>query len=122
MTNLVIILGRAGKDAELAYTPSGAAVCKFSLATSEKWNKDGQKQERTDWHNIIVWGKLAELCNRQIRKGDQIYIEGKLQTSSWEKDGQKFYKTEINAFKVQWFHKKAEKEEKKESTEGAYDI
>ena len=82
--NKVIILGRLGQDPELKYTPSGAGVCNFSLATTESWNdkNSGQKQERTEWHRVVVWGKLAELCNQYLSKGRQAYVEGKLQTRS----------------------------------------
>ncbi len=102
--NKVIILGRLGQDPELKYTPTGAAVCNFSLATSENWtDKSGQKQERTEWHRVVVWGKLAELCNQYLTKGRQAYLEGRLQTRSWEdKNGQKRYTTEINATTVQF--------------------
>jgi single-strand DNA-binding protein len=103
--NKVIILGRLGQDPELKYTPSGAAVCNFSLATSESWNDKatGQKQERTEWHRIVVWGKLAELCNQYLSKGRQAFVEGKIQTRSWEdKDGNKRYTTEIAANTVQF--------------------
>ena len=102
--NKVILLGRLGQDPELKYTPSGAAVCNFSMATSENWaGKDGQRQERTEWHRIVVWGKLAELCNQYLSKGRQAYVEGRLQTRSWDdKNGQKRYTTEINANTVQF--------------------
>lgn len=102
--NKVIILGRLGQDPELKYTPGGMAVCNFTLATSESWaDKAGQKQERTEWHRIVVWGKLAELCNQYLTKGRQAYIEGSLQTRSWDdKTGQKRYTTEINARTVQF--------------------
>ena len=103
--NKVIILGRLGQDPEIKYTPSGAAVCNFSLATSETWNdkSSGQKQEKTEWHKIVVWGKLAELCNQYLAKGRQAFVEGKLQTRSWDdKDGNKRYSTEINATTVQF--------------------
>ena len=81
--NKVIILGRLGQDPELKYTPGGAAVCNFSLATSENWtDKSGQRQERTEWHRVVVWGKLAELCNQYLSKGRQAYIEGRLQTEA----------------------------------------
>lgn len=102
--NKVIILGRLGQDPELKYTPSGAAVCNFSLATSESWtDKAGQKQEKTEWHRIVVWGKLAELCNQYLAKGRQAFVEGKLQTRSWDdKDGTKRYSTEIMANTVQF--------------------
>ena len=102
--NKVILLGRLGQDPELKYTPSGAAVCNFSVATTENWSdKQGQKQEHTEWHRIVVWGKLGELCNQYLAKGRQAFIEGKLQTRSWEaKEGGKRYTTEINATSVQF--------------------
>ena len=101
--NKVILIGRLGQDPELKYTPSGAAVCNFSLATTENWaDKNGQKQERTEWHRIVVWGKLAELCNQYLSKGRQAFVEGSLQTRSWEKDGVKRYTTEINARNIQF--------------------
>lgn len=103
--NKVILLGRLGQDPELKYTPSGAAVCNFSLATTESWNdkSSGQKQERTEWHRVVVWGKLAELCNQYLAKGRQAFVEGRLQTRSWDdQNGQKRYTTEINATTVQF--------------------
>ncbi|MDD0851450.1 single-stranded DNA-binding protein [Halobacteriovorax sp. GB3] len=102
--NKVILIGRLGQDPELKYTPSGAAVCNFTLATSESWaDKSGQKQERTEWHRVVVWGKLAELCNQYLAKGRQCFVEGQLQTRSWDdKDGNKRYTTEINARNIQF--------------------
>ena len=103
--NKVILLGRLGQDPELKYTPAGMAVCNFSVATSESWSDktSGQKQEKTEWHRIVVWGKLAELCGQYLAKGRQAYIEGSLQTRSWDaKDGQKKYTTEIVARTVQF--------------------
>lgn len=103
--NKVILLGRLGQDPEYKVTPSGAAVCNFSLATSETWNdkNSGQKQEKTEWHRVVVWGKLAEICNQYLSKGSQAFVEGRLQTRSWEdKDGNKKYTTEINATTVQF--------------------
>lgn len=102
--NKVMLIGRLGQDPELKYTPSGAAVCNFSLATTESWaDKSGQKQERTEWHRVVVWGKLAELCNQYLAKGRQAFVEGSLQTRSWDgKDGTKRYTTEINAKSVQF--------------------
>jgi len=102
--NKVMIIGRLGQDPEMKYTPSGAAVCNFSVATSESWtDKSGQKQEKTEWHRIVVWGKLAELCNQYLAKGRQAYIEGKMQTRSWDdKDGNKKYTTEVQALTVQF--------------------
>ena len=105
--NKAIILGRLGQDPELKFTPSGAAVCNFSLATSEKWkDKDGQQQERTEWHRVTVWKKQAELCNQYLKKGSQCLIEGKIQTRSWDdKDGKKCYTTEIIGDRVQFLGK-----------------
>lgn len=102
--NKVILLGRLGQDPELKYTPGGAAVCNFSMATTEAWtDKQGQKQEKTEWHRIVVWGKLAELCNQYLAKGRQAFVEGRLQTRNWDdKDGTKRYTTEIMASTVQF--------------------
>lgn len=102
--NKVILIGRLGQDPEVRYTPSGQAVANFSMATSENWTgKDGQKQERTEWHKIVVWGRLAELCKDYLRKGRQVYIDGKLQTRNWDdKDGKKRYTTEVVATTVQF--------------------
>lgn len=101
--NKAIIVGSLGKDPEITYTSDGNAVCKFSIATSESWtDKSGQKRESTEWHNIVVFGKLAENCAEYLTKGSKAYVEGKLKTSSWEKDGHKFYKTEIVAKHVEF--------------------
>ncbi|MBP5296238.1 MAG: single-stranded DNA-binding protein [Bacteriovoracaceae bacterium] len=101
--NKVILIGRLGQDPELKYTPSGQAVTTFSLATSENWtDKGGQKQERTEWHRIVVWGKSAENCSKYLAKGRQVFVEGRLQTRSWDKEGQKHYTTEIVANTIQF--------------------
>lgn len=102
--NKVILLGRLGQNPEIRYTPSGAAVANFSVATNESWtDKSGQKQERTEWHRVVVWGKLAELCNQYLGKGRQVYLEGRLQTRQWQdKDGQTKYTTEVQAQTVQF--------------------
>ena len=102
--NKVILVGRLGQNPEVRYTPSGAAVANFSVATNESWNdKAGQKQERTEWHRVVVWGKLAELCNQYLQKGRQVYLEGRLQTRQWQdKDNQTRYTTEIQAQTVQF--------------------
>jgi single-strand DNA-binding protein len=101
--NKVILVGNLGKDPELRYTPSGVAVATFSIATSERFKgKDGQQQERTEWHNIVVWRQLAEICGKYLHKGKQVYIEGKLQTRSYDdRDGNKRYVTEIVADQMQ---------------------
>jgi single-strand DNA-binding protein len=103
--NKVILVGRLGGDPELRYTPGGQAVARLSLATSEAWtDKQGQKQERTEWHRVVVWGKMAEVCGQHLSKGRQVYIEGRLQTRSWDdkNSGQKKYSTEIVANTVQF--------------------
>jgi len=102
--NKVILLGRLGQNPEVRNTPSGASVANFSLATNETWmDKNGQKQERTEWHRIVVWGKLADLCGQYLSKGRQAYVEGRLQTRQWQdKDGQTKYTTEVQAQTVQF--------------------
>lgn len=96
--NKAIIVGNLGKDPELKYTPSGTAVATFSVATSESWKDDkGTINERTEWHTVIAWRKLAEIVGEYLKKGKKVYIEGKIQTRSWDKDGTKHYKTEIVA-------------------------
>ncbi len=102
--NKVILIGRLGQNPEVRYTPSGAAVANFSVATNESWmDKAGQKQERTEWHRIVVWGKTAENCNQYLTKGRQVYVEGRLQTRQWQdKDGQTKYTTEVQAQTVQF--------------------
>jgi single-strand DNA-binding protein len=102
--NKVILVGRLGQNPEVRYTPAGAAVANFSIATSESWmDKSGQKQEKTEWHRIVVWGKTAENCNQYLSKGRQIYVEGRLPTRQWQdKDGQTKYTTEIQAQTVQF--------------------
>lgn len=101
--NKVIIVGRLGSDPEMKAVGQGSTVTRLSVATSESWtDKNGQKQERTEWHRITVWGKLAELCGKYLAKGRQVYVEGKLQTRSWEDNGQKKYATDIVASTVQF--------------------
>lgn len=101
--NKVILIGNVGADPELRYTPGGTAVSNFNMATNESWNDSGgEKQERTEWHRIVVWGRLAEICNQYLRKGSKVYIEGRLQTRSWDgQDGQKRYTTEVVARDMQ---------------------
>lgn len=100
--NKVIIVGNITRDPELKALPSGAAVATFSIATNEVYTKDGQKHESTEYHNIVAWGKTAENIARYMKKGSQIYVEGKLQTRSWDKDGEKRYRTEVVALNVQF--------------------
>jgi len=102
--NKAFLIGRLGGDPEVRYTSNGGAVANFSLATNENWtDKNGQKQERTEWHRIVVWGKLGELCGQYLAKGRQAFVEGRLQTREWtDKEGAKRYTTEVVAQNVQF--------------------
>lgn len=102
--NKVILIGRLGNNPEIRYTPSGAAVANFNVATNENWtDKSGQKQERTEWHRVVVWGKIAQLCGEYLAKGRQVYLEGRLQTRQWQdKEGVTKYTTEVIASTVQF--------------------
>jgi single-strand DNA-binding protein len=100
MINKVILVGRLGKDPEIRSTPQGNTVAKFTMATDEKFtDRAGEKQERTEWHNIVAWGKLGEICGQYLKKGKLVYIEGSIRTDSWDdkESGQKKYRTEIVA-------------------------
>src|SRR5215216_2392398 len=100
--NKVILVGNLGRDAELRYTPGGAAVATLNLATTEVWNdRSNQRQEKTEWHRVVLWGKQAESLQEYLTKGKQIYVEGRLQTRQWDdKDGNKRYTTEIKADRI----------------------
>lgn len=102
--NKVILVGRLGADPELKSVGQGQSVARLSIATSEQWTgKDGQRQERTEWHRVVVWGRQAETCGKHLSKGRQVYVEGRLQTRQWEdQQGQKRYTTEIVANTVQF--------------------
>jgi len=117
--NKVILIGRLGQDPELKYAPNGVAVASLNLATSEVKMKDGKREEKTEWHRVIVFGKQAESCKKYVGKGRQVYIEGKLQTRSWEKDKQKHSIVEIVANVVQ-FLGDAKKEEKDETLQTSF--
>jgi single-strand DNA-binding protein len=97
--NKVILVGNLGADPQIRYTPQGTAVANFSLATTERFtNKNGERESRTEWHRIVAWGRLAEICNEYLKKGKQIYIEGRIQTRQWDdKDGNKKFTVEIIA-------------------------
>jgi len=99
MVNRVILVGRLGRDPEMRQTGSGTPVTNFSVATNETWNaQNGERQERTEWHNIVTWNKLAEICNEYLSKGQLVYIEGRLQTREWDdRDGNKRRTTEVVA-------------------------
>src|SRR5437899_6090525 len=102
--NKAILVGNLGRDPEVRFTPSGRAVAKFSIATTERWNdQDGNRQERTEWHNIVVWGKQAETCGQYLSKGRQVYVEGSIRSRQYDdKDGNKRYITEIIARDVRF--------------------
>jgi len=110
--NKAIIVGRLGQDPELK-TTTGGSICNFSVATSESWtDKEGHKQERTEWHRVVTFGKLAEICVQYVSKGSQVLVDGKIQTRSWEdKDGQKRYSTEIVASQVTFLDSKKPQDE-----------
>ena len=111
--NKVILVGRLGKDPEMKSTPSGMSIAQFSIATDEKFtDRSGEKQERTEWHNIVAFNKLAEICGQYLRKGKLVYIEGSIRTNSWEdkESGQKKYRTEIIANQMQMLDRKGDDE------------
>lgn len=122
--NKVFLIGRLGQDPEVRYTPTGGAVANFSIATSESWtDKGGQKQERTEWHRIVVWGKLGELCGQYLSKGRQAFIEGRIQTRDWlDKEGQKKYTTEIIATNVQFLGSPGEKSSHNQNASSSNDF
>ncbi|MFQ5477653.1 MAG: single-stranded DNA-binding protein [Candidatus Binatia bacterium] len=102
--NKVIIVGNLGKDPELRHTSSGKAVVSMTVATNERWvDQSGERQERTEWHNVVVWGRQAETCAQYLQKGRSVYLEGRLQTRKWQdKDGNDRYTTEVIADRVQF--------------------
>ncbi len=102
--NKAILIGNLGRDPEIRYTPSGQAVASFTIATTDKWrDKEGQLQERTDWHNIVCWGKQAELANQYLKKGRPVYIEGRIQNRSYDdKEGNKRYISEVVVQRLQF--------------------
>jgi len=97
--NKVMLIGNLGRDPEMRYTPSGKPVTSFSIASSRSWvSSDGERREETEWFNIVAWGTLAEICNQHLSKSQQVYVEGRLQTRSWEDDnGQRHFRTEVVA-------------------------
>jgi single-strand DNA-binding protein len=111
--NKVILVGRLGKDPEIRSTPSGTSVAKFTLATDDKFtDRAGEKQERTEWHNITAWGKLGEICGQYLKKGKLVYIEGSIRTESWDdkETGVKKYRTEIVANGMQMLDRRGDEE------------
>ena len=106
--NKVMLIGRLGQDPEIRYTQSGSAVANVTIATNDYWtDKQGGKQERTEWHSLVLWGKLADLAQSYLKKGSQVYVEGRLQTRDWEdQQGQKHYKTEVVVTTMQFLDPK----------------
>lgn len=111
--NKVILIGNLGSDPETRHTQSGQTVANFSMATNEQWtSKDGERNERTEWHRIVVWGRQAEICEQYLRKGKQIYVEGRLQTRQWEdRDGNRRYTTEVVAQAVKFLGRAGDRPE-----------
>lgn len=97
--NKVMVIGQVGRDPEMRYMPNGKPVTSFSVATSRSWtNSEGERCEETEWFNVVAWGNLAEICKQHFRKGQQVYVEGRLQTRSWEdREGKRFFRTELVA-------------------------
>ena len=110
--NKAILIGRLGSDPEVRYTQGGAAVANFNMATSEQYtDKSGQRQEKTEWHRIVAWGRLGEICGQHLKKGRQVFVEGNIQTREWQdRDGNKRYTTEIKASTVQFLGTRGESE------------
>ena len=109
--NKAILIGNLGSDPQLRHTPSGMAVANFNIATTEQWtSKTGERNERTEWHRIVCWGRLAEICNEYLTKGRQVYVEGRIQTREWEdRDGKKRTTTEIVAQTLQMLGRPGER-------------
>jgi single-strand DNA-binding protein len=111
--NKVILVGRLGKDPEIRSTPQGTSVAKFTIATDDRYtDRNGEKQERTEWHNIVAWSKLAEICGQYLKKGKLVYIEGSIRTDSWDdkETGVKRYRTEIIANTMQMLDRRGDEE------------
>lgn len=108
--NKVILVGHVGREVELRHTPSGIAVARFSVATNERWkDKEGQKQEHTEWHTVVAWGRLAEFCQQYLAKGRQVYVEGSLRTRTYDDEkGNRRYFTEIRAQTIQLLGRREE--------------
>jgi single-strand DNA-binding protein len=115
--NKVILVGNLGRDAELRYTPGGAAVATLNMATTEVWNdKSGQRQEKTEWHRVVLWGKQAESLQEYLTKGKQIYVEGRLQTRQWDDDaGKRHWKTEVVVASLEMLSGRSKKEYAREA-------
>jgi single-strand DNA-binding protein len=120
--NKAILVGRLGRDPESKFMTGGSAVCSFAIATDEEWKaKDGSKQKRTDWHNCTAFGKLAEICAQYLKKGSPVYVEGKIRTDAYEKDGQKRYATKIIVSEMQMLGKNEGHGEQRTQAEQVYE-
>ena len=121
MVNKATLIGRLGKDPDIRYTPDGTMVTNFNLATDEQWkDKNGEKVQKTEWHRIVTFGKLAEICGNYLVKGKLVFVEGRIQTRSWEdKDGVKRYTTEIIASNMQMLDSKGQNKTDESSFEAA---
>jgi single-strand DNA-binding protein len=109
MLNKVMLIGRLGKDPEMRFLPDGTPYAQLSLATERNWrNEAGEKRSETDWHNVVAWNKLASVCGKYLSKGQLVYVEGRLQTRSWDDDGVKRYRTEVVAEQVKFLERKTE--------------
>jgi len=117
--NKVFLVGRLGRDPEIRYSQDGRGICNFSVATSNEWKdkNTGEKKERTEWSRIVAFGKLAEICGQYLSKGRQVYVEGKLQTRQWEKEGVTMYTTEIVASEVQFLGDRGEAQPRQHETQ-----
>ena len=120
--NKVILVGRLGADPEMKTTATGQIITRINLATSESWvNKEGERQEKTEWHRVVVWGKLGETCAQHLGKGRQCYVEGRLQTRSWETEkGEKRFSTEVVANQVLFLGSATHKNKQENKTTSAY--
>lgn len=119
--NKAILLGNVGRDPEIRYTQSGSAVANFSVATGERRKVGGEWQDHVEWHSCVAWGKLAETCSNYLTKGKQVYIEGRIQTRKWEKDGGTRYQTEIVVDKLVLLGGKGEKQNSPQGQQYDYD-
>ena len=121
--NKVLIIGHLGQDPEMRFTASGRPVAAFNVATSRRWtDNDGERQEETEWFHVVAWGGLAELCKKRLHKGSQVYVEGRLQTRSWEgQEGQRFYRTELVAQEMVFLDSFEEPVGSDEERESLYD-
>lgn len=109
----VTLVGNVGRDPEIRSLPSGSPVANFSVATSRTWKKDGERQEATEWHNVVAYGKLAEIVGQYVTRGQMVVISGRIETRSWEKDGEKKYKTEIIAEELRMIGRGSRRQEPK---------